>query len=211
MPGRHVRFATENTFHSPSSSGPFTPPSLPYVNLPGPTPFAPRRSYTDSSASRPRAHNLVALSDSPLISYDISLHPSSISTHYRGLSSRGLLEPAVYPPQLTMSIITPHLPWSISVAASNSRYVTVSDVLTALYRSLRANVTPGEFHALGTHKLMRRATAAYQHRYSRLKGHRGYEEEKAGGVKRVDFLMGCTSFRGLSPAGAPDVWRLHVS
>jgi hypothetical protein len=146
-----------------------------------------------------------------LLNYDISVHPSAITTHFRGLSSAGFLESAVYPPQLTISIVTPHLPWSIAVAASNGRYVTVSDVLNALYRSLRTNVTSAEFHALGTQKLMRRATEAYTQRYMRLRGHRGYAEEKQQGVKRVDFLMGCTKFRGLSATGAADVWRLHVS
>lgn len=110
-----------------------------------------------------------------------------------------------------MSIVTPHLPWSISVAASNGRYITVADVLSTLYRTLRVNVTSAEFHGLKTHKLMRRVTAAYTDRYTRLKGHRGYADEKSGGVKRVDFLMGCTRFHGLSPAGAADVWRIHVS
>ncbi|KAJ7081122.1 hypothetical protein B0H15DRAFT_471323 [Mycena belliarum] len=223
MPARHVRFSSENSYHSPppflsssvetasSSSGPFTPPSHHYANLPGPTPYAPRRSHTTSSSHRARAHNLMAYSEAPLLSYDVSLHPSSISTHFHGLSSTGMLEPAVYPPQLTITITSPHLPWTIPVAASNSRYVTVSDALTALYRALRTNITPSEFHALGEKKLMRRAGTAYTQRYMRLKGHRGYEEEKKGGVKRVDFLMGCTKFRGLSPTDHADVWRLHVS
>ncbi|KAJ7465687.1 hypothetical protein FB451DRAFT_1262169 [Mycena latifolia] len=222
MPGRHVRFSTENTFHSPapflsssvssasSPSGPFTPPSLPYASLPGPSPYAPRRSYTASEGNA-RAHNLMAFSESPLLSYDISLHPSTVSTHYQGLSSGGMLEPAVYPPQPTISIVTPHLPWSIAVSASNGRYVTVSDALAALHRALRVNVTSAEYNALGSHKLMRRAAAAYTHRYMRLKGHRGYEEEKKHGVKRVDFLMGNTKFRGLSPTERAGVWRLHVS
>ncbi|KAJ7638149.1 hypothetical protein B0H17DRAFT_1101548 [Mycena rosella] len=223
MPGRHVRFSTENSFHSPpphlsssistasSPSGPFTPPSLPYASLPGPTPFAPRRSYTDGSVAHARAHRLMAFAESPLLSYDISLHPSTVSTRYHGLSSAGMLEPAVYPPQPTFSIVTPHLPWTILVVASNGRYATVSDALTALYRALRVNVTPAEFNSLGTHKLMRRAAAAYTHRYMRLNGRRGYAEEKAHGVKRVDFLMGCTKFRGLSPTESAGVWRLHLS
>jgi hypothetical protein len=161
-------------------------------------------------ASKGRPHRLITVSGSPLLTYDISLHPSSVSTHYPGLSSAGLHEPAVTPPRASLALVTPHLPWSIPVAASNGRYVTVSDVLTALYRALRVNVTPAEFNALGSHKLMRRAAAAYTQRYTRLKGHHGYTEEKKNGVKRVDFLMGCTTFRGLSATEAPDVWRLHI-
>ncbi|KAJ6555228.1 hypothetical protein B0H10DRAFT_2241461 [Mycena sp. CBHHK59/15] len=189
MPERRVRFSSSNTYYSPpplthssssasSSSGPFTPPPVAYVGLPGPTPFVPLRSYPDSCAAKAYAHGLVAFSNSPLLEYDISQHPSTISTHYLGVSSAGLLEPAVYPPQLTISLVTPHLPWTIIVPASNSRHITVLDVLTSIYRSLRVNVTLAEFNSLQTQKLMKRATAAYTQRYGRLKGHRGYAEEK---------------------------------
>ncbi|KAJ6567964.1 hypothetical protein DFH09DRAFT_1468219 [Mycena vulgaris] len=224
MPGRHqVRFSEANTFHSPpplmspssSSSdalfGPLTPPPVPYTSLPGPTPFFPQRSYTKASTGKGRAHDLVAVSNTPLLNYDISLHPSSISSHYKGVSSAGFLEPAVYPPLPAISLATPYLPWAIAVPASNGRYVTVSDVHTAVYRTLRANVMPAEFNALGTRKLMRRASEAYTQRYERLRGQRGYTEEKRGGVKRVDFLMGNTKFLGISPgAGAPDMWQIHI-
>ncbi|KAJ7804162.1 hypothetical protein B0H14DRAFT_1624539 [Mycena olivaceomarginata] len=224
MPGKHVRFSTENTFHSPppllsrsasstnSSSGPFTPPSLPHGSLPRPTPYAPRRAYTDASAAKCRAHHLVAFTDeSPLLKFDVSVHPSAIASHHKGVASAGFLEPAVYPPQPTISITSRHLPWSIPVSASNGKFVRVADVFNALYRSLRTNITAGEYNALGTQKLMRRVMEAYTHRYTRLSGHRGYAEEKKHGVKRVDFLMGCTKFQGLSPTSAADVWRLRIS
>ncbi|KAJ7744738.1 hypothetical protein DFH07DRAFT_834235 [Mycena maculata] len=224
MPGRQVRFASANTFFSPptplmstrstsssSSFGPFTPPTA-YAPLPGPTPYAPRRSYTDPYAVRGRAHDLLAFSNTPLLNYDISLHPSSISTPFMGLSAAGLLEPAVYPARPVISVTTPHLPWIIPVSASNGRYVTVSDVLNSVYHTLRINITPAEFNALGTEKLMRRVSMAYTQRYSRLQGHSGYREEKRQGVKRVDFLMGCTKFVGISPVpGVPDAWHLHIS
>ncbi|KAJ7644890.1 hypothetical protein FB45DRAFT_825022 [Roridomyces roridus] len=223
MPGKHVRFSTQNTVYPPvpglshsvltdnSSSGLYTPPSY-YNVLPGPTHNAPRRSYTDPQAGKARAHNLLAYRSAPLITYDLTLPPSAISTHYHGLSSAGMSEPAVYPPQSTLTITTPHLPWSVVVAASNNRrYVTVADVLSALYHGLRTNITSAEFASLGSEKLMRRVTAAYTARYTRLKGHRGYEHEKASGVKRVDYLMGCTELRGLTPTSRVGVWRLHVA
>ncbi|KAJ7339849.1 hypothetical protein DFH08DRAFT_875644 [Mycena albidolilacea] len=201
MPGKHVRFSTENTLYSPppllsrsasstnSSSGPFTPPSLPHGSLSRPTPYAPRRAYTDTSAAKCRAHHLVAFTDgSPLLKFDVSFHPSAIASHHKGVASAGFLEPAVYPPQPTISITSRHLPWSIS--ASNGKF---------LYRSLRTNITAGEYNALGTQKLMRRVMEAYNHHYTRLSGHRGYAEEKKHG------------FQGLSPTSAADVWRLRIS
>ncbi|KAJ7348241.1 hypothetical protein DFH08DRAFT_914285 [Mycena albidolilacea] len=202
MPSRRVRFASTDIFYSPppppligsspssstSSLGPLTPPPL------------------------AAAHNLIALSPIPLLQYDVSLHPSTISNHRRGLSAAAFLEPAVYPPRLSLSLVKPHLPWTIPVPASNRRYVSVGDILSTIYRTLRVNATPAEFNALGTEKLMRRASTAYTRRCERLRGHSGYSQEKREGVKRVDFLMGYTTFQGIAPTGgAPDVWQLTIS
>ncbi|KAJ7142015.1 hypothetical protein C8R43DRAFT_1131018 [Mycena crocata] len=209
MPGRHVRFSAENSFHSSSASGPFQPPTH-HANPPGTTQYAPCRPYPGASLANGRVHQLLASSDAPMLNYDFSMDPSLISTNYRGAASPHFLEPAVYPLTLTISIVMPHLPWAITVSASNAHYITVSDVLNTLHFSPRVNITPDEFCALGSHKLMRRVTAAYVHRYTRLQSRRGYAEEKRQGVKRVDFLMGYTKFRGLSATMAPDTWRLHV-
>ncbi|KAJ7891788.1 hypothetical protein B0H13DRAFT_1600953, partial [Mycena leptocephala] len=115
-------------------------------------------------------------------------------------------EPAVYPPRLALSLVTQHLPWAIPVPASNRRYLSVGDVLAAIYHTLRVNATPAEFNALGTGKLMRRASTAYMHM------RRGYSQEKREGVKRVDFLMGYTTFQGIAPTGgAPDLWQVTIS
>lgn len=196
---------------SPTSSfGPLTPPSLPYAGLPGPTPFVPGYSYASKSPAR--AHNLIAYSTTPLLAYDMNLPPSSISTHYMGVSSAGFAEPAVYPPVPSFTLRTQHLPWAIVVPASNGRFVTVSDVLNSVYHALRVNVTQAEFNALGTQKLMSRASQAYRRRCERLRGHRGYKDEKRAGVRRVDFLMGYTKFQGISPTGrGADVWQLNIA
>ncbi|KAJ7750681.1 hypothetical protein DFH07DRAFT_746039 [Mycena maculata] len=215
MPGRNVRFFPTNTFHSPppplmspNTSSPASSPSLSYSAFPGPAPFVPRR---DSSFVNAQAHSLIAFSHKPILKYDVTLHPSTISTRRMGRSSAGFSEPAVYPPQAAISLVTPHLPWAIGVPAANGAYVTVFDVLDAIYRTLRVNATAAEFNALGTQKLMRRADAAYMQRYERLRGHRGYNEEKKQGVKRVDFLMGYTTLQGISPTpGTPDVWQLNI-
>ncbi|KAJ7195798.1 hypothetical protein GGX14DRAFT_674411 [Mycena pura] len=228
MPGRHVRFSHTNSFHSPppplmspsgsstaSSVGPLTPPSVAYAGLPGPTPFMQRHgdAYSKAAAAPRRAHPLLAFSSTapPILNYDVSLHPSTLSTHHAGLSSAGLAEPAVYPPQPALTLATPHLPWSVPVAAANGRYVAVADVLNALYRMLRTNATEGEFNALRTPKLMRMAAAGYKRRCerARLHGRREYEEEKRRGVRRVDFLMGYTTFAGISPTTQEaDLWQI---
>ncbi|KAF7333078.1 hypothetical protein MVEN_02372600 [Mycena venus] len=189
MPGKHVRF---------SGLSPVTPPPS-FIDIPEP-PFG-----------RLQAHNLIAFSNHPVLKCDMSLHPSSISTHHAGLSDTSLTEPAVYPPQPAISLVTPHLPWRIDVPASNGVYVTVRDVLNSIYHNLRTNVTAAEFDALGTQRLMQRVSAAYKQRCERLRGHKGYGEEQAMGIKRVDFLMGYTRLQGISPtAGAHDIWQLSI-
>ncbi|RDB26939.1 hypothetical protein Hypma_005123 [Hypsizygus marmoreus] len=226
MPGKHVRFSRTLMVHSPptpalslsslspaSSAAPLTPPS--YSNgLPGPSPyvvsFPEQRKPLHSNAAR--LHSLLQSSHSPTLTYDLTLPPSTISSQHRGISQRVLTEPATKPPLPVVLIIVPHLPWTITVAASYGAYVTVLDVLDGIYRSLRSNVTSQEFHALPSEKEMRRVSAAYEHRYRRIRGSREYEDEKRRGVRRVDFLMGCTRFMGLSTTSrGPDVWVLNTT
>ncbi|KAJ7151853.1 hypothetical protein C8R43DRAFT_1004503 [Mycena crocata] len=194
MPGGHIRFSpTHTTFSS------------------GPAPLVPHRAQSYSSAGNIRAHNILAFSDTPFLHYDISLSPSSTSTNFMAVSPADFHESAVHPPQPNLSLLTPYLPWTIPVSASNKLFVTVADVLHALHLSLRTNVTPTEFQTLGTPKLMRRTAAAYTQRYERLSGQWGYEEEKRHGVRRVDFLMGCTLLQGISPTDRdPTLWQFHV-
>ncbi|KAJ7082625.1 hypothetical protein B0H15DRAFT_803086 [Mycena belliarum] len=172
----------------------------------------PGRSVRFASAARPCAHPLLALSTTPVLDYDLTLPPTTLSANFPGLSSAGLLEPAVYPPHAALTLATSHLPWAVGVIPADARRgITVADVLAALYAALRANVTSAEFSALGTQRHMRRAVAAYRRRCERLRGRRAYEEEKAQGMKRVDFLMGCTKFCGIAPRiGAPGVWTIHI-
>jgi hypothetical protein len=129
-----------------------------------------------------------------------------------GVSSAGFLEPAVYPPEISLTLVTHHLPWAIVVPASNGRFVTVSDILSSVHRALQVSVTQSEFSALGSQKLMHQASVAYRRRCERLRGHRGFMEEKRKGVKRVDFLMGYTKFQGLSPTSrGSNVLQLNTS
>ncbi|KAF7343668.1 hypothetical protein MSAN_01946500 [Mycena sanguinolenta] len=220
MQQRRVRFSSTNTVlsipalvidsapSSPASScGPPTPPPLPY------TPSLSMRHsshWETQHQMKSRANDLIALAAPPVLTYDISLHPTTISTHFHGLSSARLLKPAVYPPRPTISLVTPHLPWTLAIPpGTNAKYVTVLDVLTSIYLALRVNVTAKEFAALHTAEMMQRVTAAYTQRYRRLRSYDAeYALEKAEGVKRVDFLMGYTKFCGIAPTvGKPDVWE----
>jgi len=231
MPGKHVRFSRTTTVHAPltpptpalslnsrsprSSSGPLTPPSY-SMGLPGPTPYmVPYSVKIPSSVPRTQAvrlHTLLQFSHSPLLHWDLTFHPSTISTHHRGLSRHALAEPATSPPLGRLSLRSPHLPWIIKVSPSHGGFVTVGDVLETIYSTLRVNVTSKEFHSLPSQRDERRVTAAYEQRYRRLHSSKEHDSEKRGGVKRIDFLMGHTAFTGLSPTTrSPDAWALNTS
>jgi hypothetical protein len=220
MPGKHVRFSQTAKSYAPltpptpalsvgasplSSSGLRTPPSF-AMGLPGPSPYAV--PYNKPRPTTPRAvrmHAFLQFSQSPILNWDISLHPSTIS-----IPRRALAEPATSPPLGRVTLRSPHMPWSITVTAARDGCVTVGDVLDTIYSTLRANVSSQEFHALPGTKEQRRVSTAYEQRYRRHSS-KGYESEKRGGLRRVDFLMGHNMFAGFSPTRGPDVWALNTS
>jgi len=110
-------------------------------------------------------------------------------------------------------VITSHyIPWGVKVQASNGSYITLEDVLDSIYRTLRVNVTQAEFASLPSSKEQRRATESYERRYRRIRHEGLYQEEKRGGMKRVDFFLGRSRFMGLVNNGRrPDEWLLKVT
>ena len=220
-----VRFAYKNFFYSPqipiSSFPPAPPPSQALITppptgygLPGPSPYTlpypPHKTATSVKHSGPvRAHPLL---DTSAVTYDLMDHPSTITTHNNySLSTRTLHEQATTPPLSFLTISSIHLPWTIKVYASNGSYVTIEDVFDSIYRTLRTNITSAEFNMFSTQNDQRRATRAYEQRYRRLRNNKAYENEKRGGMKRVDFLMGHTKFLGISNnSHRPDEWQLRI-
>ena len=222
---KQVRFAYKlNIFHSPpppetpalsfsstipSSSEPITPPSvtrsIPYVPS-----YAPAKSIMPSLRYDPpvRPHSYLDMSG---VTWDLRDDQSAASSKHHPISSRALCEPATNPPLPFLAISSSRLPWTIKVYASNNSFVTVEDVLSSIYRSLRFNLTPLEFNTF-TPTDQRRATRAYKQRYDRQRSIRVYEKEKCGGMKRVDFLRGHTQFLGISNDGRQsEQWHLHVT
>ena len=223
---KQVRFAYRNTFHSPpatpaltfasslqSSPGPITPPQTSH-GLPGPSPYT--ISYVPQFPSK-QPHYVGTLRPHPLlesaaVKWDLMENPSTITVNKYPLSSRLLVEMATTPPLPAFSITSMHLPWTINVRASNGSYVTLEDFFESVYRSLRTNITTNEFNLLPHQKDQKRATRAYEQRYRRFRSTSAYDSEKRGGMKRVDFLMGRTTFHNISNTGhRSDEWRLNVS
>ena len=222
---KQVRFAYRNTFHSPvcspltpaltfapsipSSTGPITPPQM-SNGLPGPSPFIISLPANHPHYIEPlRPHPLL---ESAAVNWDLMENSSTITLNNYLLSSRLLVEQATSPPLPSLSIISIHLPWTINVYASNGSYVTLEDLFDSVYRSLRTNITPDEFNSLPHQNDQKRATRAYEQRYRRFRNISAHDEEKRGGMKRIDFLMGRTRFHSISSTGRrADEWRLNVS
>ena len=219
---KKVRFAYKNLFYSPRHTvsspsrdpTPITPPSTGY-GLPGPSPYVASYVPQKQTTSVPYTGLVYAhpLLDSSSIIYDLMEHPSTILTRNNySLSVRTFREPATTPPLTFLTISSIHLPWNIKVYASNALYVTLEDVFDSIYRNLRTNITSAEFNLFSNQNDQRRATRAYEKRYRRHRNTRVYEEEKRGGMKRVDFLMGHTKFIGLSNSSRhPDEWQLRIA
>jgi hypothetical protein len=224
---KKVRFAYRNFFYSPRRHtlsspspppppAPITPPSTGY-GLPGPSPYV-LSGYVPQNPTTSVPYTGVVyvhplLETTSSITYNLMEHPSTIMTRNNySLSVRTLREPATTPPLSFLTITSIHLPWIIKVYASNGSYVTLEDVFVSIYRNLRTNITSAEFNLFSNQDDQRRATRAYERRYRRLRNTRAYEEEKRGGMKRVDFLMGHTKFLGLSNSSRhPDEWHLRIA
>jgi len=231
MPSKHVRFSEVDKYYSPSPSPTFITTSLPsspesptFNHIGSPyayTPLPPINGQLHPSLGPVRVNAILGFAPRPTFDWDLSLHPSSLHTP---LPAQVLAKAATNPPLPSLTIISHHLPWSITVKPSSSTssssspshkpihartsapYVTVADVLATLYRALRLPVLPAEYANLPSHKAKHGVCAAYHSRTH------DSVEEAGKGVKRVDFLESHTSFLGLSSTTCgPDVWLLNVT
>ncbi|KAK1235024.1 hypothetical protein PQX77_001761 [Marasmius sp. AFHP31] len=167
--------------------------------------FVRRPSQQEHSKSG--VHELIGYSHTPTLNFDVTLPISALTSRFQSLSSLLLAEPAVKPAVSSLVLTTHHLPWSITIYPSNGYYVSVRDVLDAIYHALRKNVSHQEYQSC--HDKLR-VNEAYQCRYDRIRDYASSREEKAGGVKRVDFLCGRTRFMGISPTSKRDVWEVRL-
>lgn len=209
---KQVRFAYNlHTFHSPSAPTlPLAPPHSSPTTSSSTSHSLPRPPYNTPyySPSIPRPHSLL---EAAAVSWDLMGHSPFVTRNNALLSDRVLKEQATNPPLPYISIASEYLPWIIEVYASNGSYVTLRDVFNSIHQSLRINVTNAEFNSFPQQRDQLWATRAYQQRYRQFRNTFGHDEEKRGGMKRIDYLMGRTKFNGLSNSGHhPDQWQLNV-
>jgi len=198
------------SFSPASSGGMLITPPLYTRGLPGPTPYGFQISPSKSTPHlHLRPHQFLRVSSSPPITYDLTQPTSALYSPHFGIPRATLCEPATSPSVQMLTIISPRFPWAITVSPSTYHYVSVIDVLDGIYRALRVGVTSHEFHAPPTDR--GRVSQAYEARCRRIRSQREHQQEKSRGVRRVDFLMEHTKFRGLSPAPGTDAWVLNTA
>jgi hypothetical protein len=112
-----------------------------------------------------------------------------------------------------MTIWCLHLPWTVQASPSSSDFVSVSDVLVHIYKTLRKRITDSDYGLLGEERDREYAAEAYRYRYRQLRDRRESDDERIGGMRRVDFLMDMTQFGGLTQginAYGEEGWVLNV-
>ncbi|THU93050.1 hypothetical protein K435DRAFT_670955 [Dendrothele bispora CBS 962.96] len=133
-------------------------------------------------------------------------------TLHTPLSQRAMYEPAIEPPVLSLTLSVPYISWSITVRPSaNGAFVTVSDVFEGIYRTLRTQVTEAEYRSIRSPSDLKRVNGAYEHRYRCIRDSYTAYEEQQNGVRRVDFLVRHTRFRGISFTDSRGGLVLHLS
>lgn len=200
-PTASARMPTNNVTNAPESM--MSPPTVPSSS----SAPRPRKRKRSNSA---QVHKLLALG-SPLHFNMRSQRPSITTSRGHGELSMSLLyEPATAPALPALTVVIPGTPWAFPIAASNTSYVSVMDVLSAIHGELRCGVTSDEYYGLPSREERDAVAAAYAARCDRVDTPEKDEERKKG-IKRVDFLTTHYRFRGLdySHQGA-GVFTLHV-
>jgi len=144
----------------------------------------------------------------PEIHWDIRASPqharSSASGHHLPSSLRAAFATRPALPALCITCgLFPSADWTIVV--QNPSGVTVDDILTQLYQTMRKRISGKEWARLG--KSQQAVVAEAFHRRTRASSDPNYEHTQ--GVRRIDWLLSSTQFVGLTPSPeAPLTWTL---
>ncbi|KAJ7793873.1 hypothetical protein B0H14DRAFT_135030 [Mycena olivaceomarginata] len=190
------------------------PPLAPIIYSPWlsplPFPMSPRHGCIPIH-NRAQIHSLLSFTPftPPPVNYDLS-HP--LHTINPQLTP-SFFNPATFPPLPALTVLCRHIAWPISVSPSQpTGFVSVLDVFTSVYTSLRIAVRRAEYDTLPSVDVRQSVDDAYFMRCRLLANEEERKIEALKGVKRVDFLAGKTHFLGLSgPVEGDHVWELNVA
>jgi hypothetical protein len=146
-----------------------------------------------SGSVLPSAHEL--FSSPPGVVLDISNPPAPRSLH---VHPTHLTQSATNPPVHSLKLLSQRLPWVVSVQpmSPGARFVTVCDVLQALYTNLHKHVKQDEFDTYNKSGQDAISTTFYS-RLNKIQNEIMRVEERKKGLRRVDTLMGRTRVKGL--------------
>lgn len=165
-------------------------------------------------------HFLLAFSPftGPAITWDVSYPPPTSSfcseDEQELLSSQILEEPATCPPLPSLNITHPDLKYAIEVLPKDptpGAIVSVNDVFTTIFKELRLAIHPLDYAELPEGDVRSAVDSAYFERCGRIPDPQIRSLELMKGIKKIDLLMGRTTFLGLSGTlTAPDTWELNI-
>ncbi|KAJ7167972.1 hypothetical protein C8R46DRAFT_1191941 [Mycena filopes] len=183
-----------------------------YLNagVPYPLPAPQIHPWLNAEVASPNFHfDLAPAAFLPL--YLVSTHPPQSAV----VGANEIREPAFHPPMTKLRILHPRLPfWPIDLAlpptAQGAPPISFGDVLITVHRTMHQRITHADWATLGKEDEAR-VTRAFTARCRAEAVRSGVppaqlrDREVAvrnQGVKRVDFLLGKTVFKGLSRSPA---------
>jgi hypothetical protein len=210
---------------------PAAPAVAPWPAVPAPYyTYSPGWTYTSQELPHPQLHNLLngeVTSDRLYINFAWAglefRRRSSSGIHY--LSGYDLEQPATNPQMTHARIVCDLIPqWPVDVHVSGTTltphrrnrralpYLTLEDIMFAVHASLHRKISHDDWGRL-TYAQETEVARAYTRRFKASGSSSEERRQQAEGVKRVDFLLKTTWFKGLvwlEPENGVETLKLSV-
>jgi hypothetical protein len=123
-----------------------------------------------------------------------------------------LADAATSPPLRSLFLICDYLPWRIEVVSSlPSLFVTVYDVLHAIYSSLRTPLSPAEWSFFASDQKQFDILQSFEDRLNTIPDSDARDDQRPEAVRRIDCLIGRTSLLGIEQISAEKMEDFAIS